>query len=503
MKSLEGRDRPGPAILVIMGGGGDLTWRKLVPALDGLFERGWLPEKLAIIGVDQKAMIDEEYRKRLKDGVERFRPPSGSEAGSWNGFADCVSYLNMDFTGGGRYEDVRQRIEETEKRWDAEANRIFYLAVPPSLIEPIVGGLDDAGLTGPRERSRVVVEKPFGWDLDSARELNGKIGKVFQECQIFRIDHYLGKETVQNILAFRFANSLFEPIWDRRYIDHVQITVAEEVGVGHRGGYYEKAGALRDMVQNHLFQVFTLIAMEPPVSFDADEIRGKKVDVLRAVRPIPPDRVHDFAARGQYGAGWMQGEHVRGYRDEEAVSRKSKTETFAALKLFVDNWRWQGVPFYLRTGKRLPARISTASIHFRPVPHQAFPPRALGEMQANHLVITFQPDEAIGLRFLVRRPELGIRLSTAEMRFSYEEAFHAATPEAYEQLLLDVMRGDATLFKRAEQVEWAWSVVAPVLDGWAENPPPDFPNYAAGTWGPAGADALIAGDGRQWLSAQA
>jgi glucose-6-phosphate 1-dehydrogenase len=254
------------------------------------------------------------------------------------------------------------------------------------------------------------------------------------------------------------------------------------------------------MVQNHLFQVFTLIAMEPPVSFDADEIRGKKVDVLRAIRPIPPDKVHDFAARGQYSAGWMRGQHVSGYRDEEDVNPESRTETFAALKLFVDNWRWQGVPFYLRTGKRLPARVSTASIHFRPVPHQAFPAKALGEMQANRLVITFQPDEAISLGFLVRRPELGIRLSTAEMRFSYDQAFHAATPEAYEQLLLDVIRGDATLFKRAEQVEWAWSVVAPILEEWAENPAPDFPNYAAGTWGPPSADALIAKDGRQWLS---
>ena len=498
---MEGRERPGPTILVIMGGGGDLTWRKLVPALDGLFERNRLPEKLAIVGADQKAMTDDDYRLRLKDGVERFRAPVEPGKARWEGFADGISYLALDFTESGHYSEIRQRIEQIEKQWDGEATRIFYLAVPPFLIGPIVAGLAEAGLAQPRERSRIVVEKPFGWDLDSARDLNRKIAEVFQEGQTYRIDHYLGKETVQNILAFRFANSLFEPIWDRRYIDHVQITVAEEVGVGHRGGYYEKAGALRDMVQNHLFQVFTLIAMEPPVSFDADEIRGKKVDVLRAIRPIPPDHVHDSAARGQYDTGWMQGEHVSGYRQEEAVSPQSQTETFAALKLFVDNWRWQDVPFYLRTGKRLPARVSTASIHFRPVPHQAFPARALGEMQPNRLVITLQPDEAIGLHFLVRRPELGIRLSTAEMRFSYEDEFQAATPDAYETLLLDVMRGDATQFKRAEQVECAWSVVAPILDYWAENPPPDFPNYAAGTWGPAGADALIAKDGRQWLSA--
>jgi len=497
---METSERPDPAILVILGGAGDLAWRMLVPALCDLFAGQWLPEKLAIIGGDRKDMKDEDYRDRLKDGVKKFSHSVKPADERWKELAGRISFLNMDFSESKGYKELAKRMEGIEKEWGAEASRNFYLAVPPPLIEPIVRGLDKARLNLPRERTRIVVEKPFGWDLASAKALNHTIRSVFAERQIYRIDHYLGKETVQNILAFRFANSLFEPIWDRRYIDHVQITVAEQLGVEHRGGYYDNAGALRDMVQNHLLQIFSLIAMEAPVSFDPDEIRYKKVDVLRAIRRIPQDSVHLFAARGQYGAGWMQGEHVKGYRDEEGVREGSQIETYAALKLFVDNWRWQDVPFYLRTGKRLATRLSMVSIQFRPVPHQTFPSTALGEMQPNRLVITIQPDEGITLRFLVRRPVLGMRLSPADMRFSYQEAFETSPPEAYETLLLDILKGDATLFKRAEQVEGAWSVITPVLDFWENNPPPDFPNYAAGNWGPESAEVIIAQDGRRWLT---
>lgn len=353
-------------------------------------------------------------------------------------------------------------------------------------------------MTDNRQRVRIVTEKPFGRDLASASALNRTLTGAFDESQIYRIDHYLGKETVQNILAFRFANALFEPIWDRRYIDHVQITVAEQVGVEHRGGYYDRAGALRDMVQNHLLQILCLTAMEPPVSFDADEIRNKKVDVLRAIRPILPEHAHRFAVRGQYDAGWIEGQRVPAYRNEPGVARDSSIETFAAAKFFVDNWRWQDVPFYLRTGKRLLTRASEVFIQFRPVPHQSFPPGAVVDWRPNRLVICIQPEENILLRFQAKQPGQNLRLSPVEMRFCYRDAFRVTPPDAYETLLLDVMRGDATLFMRADQVEAAWSVVDPILEAWNSITPVDW-TYPAGAWGPEAAEVLIAQDGRSWL----
>ena len=368
------------------------------------------------------------------------------------------------------------------------------------MIEPVTQRLAEAGLNRDRARSRIVVEKPFGGDLASARELNRILAEVFDESQIFRIDHYLGKETVQNILAFRFGNTLFEPVWNRRYIDHVQITVAEQIGVEHRGHYYESAGALRDMIQSHLLQILCLVAMEAPVSLRDDEIRNKKVDVLHAVRPIASEQIHQFAVSGQYGSGWIEGEQVRSYREEPNVDPRSFTETFAAVRLFVDTWRWQGVPFYLRTGKRLPARVSEISIQFRTVPHQTFPPTTVLDLHPNRLIIAIQPEEGILLRFETKYPGAAMQLSPVTMRFFYNEVFKTASPDAYETLLLDVMLGDRTLFMRGDETEAAWSVIMPILEVWERMKITDFPNYQAGTWGPEEAEVLIAQDGFSWVT---
>jgi glucose-6-phosphate 1-dehydrogenase len=491
--------RPGPTVLVIFGAGGDLTWRKLVPALYNLCLDDLLPERFAVIGIDRKEMSDEDFAQRLREGIEKFSRRGIAGEQDWGEFTSNLTYLAGDFADAQTYDEVSKRLAAMDERWDTEADRIFYQATPPSLVQTIVEHLGKAHLVRDRDRARIVLEKPFGRDLSSASSLNQMLTQVLDESQIFRIDHYLGKETVQNILAFRFANALFEPIWDRRYIDHVQITVAEQVGVEHRGSYYDQAGALRDMVQNHLLQLLCLVAMEPPVSFDADEIRNRKVDVLRAIRPIPQIRVHQYAVRGQYDPGWIQGEHVKGYREEPDVAADSPTETFAALKLFVDNWRWQDVPFYLRTGKRLPTKVSEVSIQFRPVPHQSFPNSAVVAWRPNRLAILVQPQESIHLRFQAKQPGPGMQLSPVEMNFCYRTAFKIEPPEAYETLLLDAMLGDATLFMRADQVECAWSVVMPVLEGWEAVQPIDFPNYQAGTWGPEAAEVLIAQDGRSWL----
>jgi glucose-6-phosphate 1-dehydrogenase len=491
--------RPSPTVLTILGGAGDLTWRKLVPSLFSLSEGQWLPERFAVIGVDRNKMSNDKYREHLREGVSSFSRRARPSRKAWDRFAESLTSRAGDFTKQETYTDLSDALDKQDEAWDCQADRVFYLAIPPALVGTVVSHLGEAGLCRDCARSRVVVEKPFGRDLASARALNQMLSERLTESQVYRIDHYLGKETVQNILAFRFANALFEPIWDRRYIDHVQITIAEDVGVEHRGHYYEKSGALRDMVQNHLMQVLCLIAMEPPVSFAAEEVRGRKVDVLHAIRPIPDTDVGQYAARGQYGPGWLRGEHVPGYRAEPDVDPESSTETFAALKLFVDNWRWQGVPFYLRTGKRLPSRVSEVSIHFRPVPHQAFPNSAISEMQPNVLAIRIQPNEGIVLQFQAKRPGLRMHLSPVNMRFAYQEAFDMTPPEAYETLLLDVMEGDSTQFMRADQIEAAWSLIMPVLNAWEQTAPTNFPNYQAGTWGMQAASVLIAQDGRSWM----
>jgi len=487
-----------PTIIMIFGGAGDLTWRKLMPSLFDLYRDGRMPKKFAIIAVDRVPLRDAALHRHFLDGVKRFSRNGKVKNTGWNDFARHVTYHQGDFKDPVTYSNLEKRCAQLDQKWKVKAGHIFHMATPPVMIGVIPRMLADAGLNRNRVRDRIVVEKPIGHDLDSARELNRTLRENFHESQIFRIDHYLGKETVQNILAFRFANPLFEPIWNRRYVDYVTITVAEAVGVGHRGGYYEHAGALRDMVQNHLMQLLCLVAMEPMVSFEADEIRNKKVDVLHALRPIPRGAVRQCAVRGQYGPGKLHDKKMRGYRQEDDVSTHSHTETFAALKLFVDNWRWQGVPFYLRTGKRLARQASEITIQFRGVPHRSFPPESSHDWHPSRLVLSIQPEEGIVLGFQAKYPGPKMLLRPVEMRFGYQESFAVPSPDAYETLLWDVMKNDATLFMRADQVEAAWQILMPVLEVWSSTHPRNFPNYAAGSWGPKAADELLARDGHEW-----
>jgi glucose-6-phosphate 1-dehydrogenase len=488
-----------PTIVIIFGGGGDLTQRKLIPALYNLRLDRQLPERFAIVGVARRQMDNESFRQRLRQGVALFSRRGIEDESDWNEFATSLSYLSEDVSNPASGLALSTCLQKIEEEWGVRANRIYYLAVPPPMMKPAAAMLQRLGVCRDCAHDRLVVEKPFGRDLASARDLNQFLGEMFVESQIYRIDHYLGKETVQNILAFRFANSLFEPIWNRHYIDQVQITVAETVGVEERGDYYDQSGALRDMVQNHLLQVLCLVAMEPPISFDADDIRNKKVDVLRAIRPFRPEEIHRVAVRGQYRRGTVLGKAVPGYREESSVAPDSTTETYAAFTFHIDNWRWHGVPFYLRTGKRLPAKVSEVSILFHSPPHQFFPSAAVESWQPNRIVIRIQPEEGIGTRIQVKQPGTRMLLGSAEMRFRYHEAFRTPAPEAYETLLLDVIRGDATLFMRADQIECAWQVVTPILEAWESVPATDFSEYAAGTWGPESAELMVARQRHSWL----
>ncbi len=487
-----------PVLIFIFGGSGDLNYRKLTPALFNLFLNNSMPEKFNITGVARTEYNEDAYEQHLKEGIDNFSRKK--DDAKWKDFTDHIDYIQMDITDEKAYVKIEEVAKQKEKEFGEHPVIVFYMAVTPWLVPGIVKNLGALHICKDVKCTRIVVEKPFGHDLESAQEMNKLLSEHFEEDQIYRIDHYLGKETVQNILALRFANALFEPIWNRNYIDYVQITSSETVGVETRGNYYETAGALRDMIQNHILQLLCMIGMEAPVSFDANEIRNKKVDVLNAIRKIPKKEVQDYAARGQYGAGWMQGKQVAGYREEKDVAPDSVIETFAAVKFYIDNWRWQDVPFYVRTGKYMHEKTTVLTIQFKPAPTYAFPEEAAETWRSNRLTISIQPEMDIGLRFQAKQPGQQMMLSPVDMVFKYKEAYNGEEAEAYETLLYDVMEGDATLFMRADQVEAAWKVVMPIIEVWAERKPMDFPNYAPDSWGPEDAEALIARDGHNWIS---
>lgn len=486
-----------PTAIIIFGGTGDLAKRKLIPAFYNLYIEGWMPDKFAIIGLGRTPLTDEAYHDHLHEGLLQFSRSGPPDKEKWNKFRASISYLRSDINDEKAYQELGTALAGFDGDWKIRANRLFYLSIAPQFIDAAATNISKYALADQPAMDRIVIEKPFGYNKQTAVALNQLFADTFSEEQIYRIDHYLGKETVQNILAFRFANALFEPLWNRNYIDYIQVTVAEQVGVEDRGNYYEDSGALRDMIQNHLLQVLCMIAMEAPISLAAEEIRNRKVDVLRAVRRLKPEEVHQYAVRGQYNAGWVAGKKVPAYRQEKGVDAASNTETFVAMQLYIDNWRWQGVPFYLRTGKRMQEKTSSITIQFRPVPHSTFSPAQAGNLMPNRLTINIQPQMDIRLRFTTKKTGLEMSLNPAEMVFDYDKC-STQTPEAYETLLLDAMRGDATLFMRSDQVEEAWDVITPILEAWESRDSLDFPNYAAGTWGPESAEALIARQGHVW-----
>jgi glucose-6-phosphate 1-dehydrogenase len=489
---------PGPTTLVIFGASGDLTRRKLLPALYQLSRGQRLPARFSIVGVGRTELGHDGFRRQFGESLREFAGVAElDEVG--RSLAERLWYVSGDMSSLDTYDRLAATLDEADSD-----GILYYLAVPPSMYAPVIERLGAAGLAGRRAPEgawrRVIVEKPFGTDLDSARELNRLIHQHFDEDQVYRIDHYLGKETVQNLMVFRFANGMFEPIWNRRYIDHVQITAAETVGVERRAGYYESAGAMRDMVQNHLLQLLTLVAMEPPIAFTAASVRDRKLDALLSVQPVVEETspVSDSVVRAQYAAGWVDGGEVPGYRGDMGVASDSTTETFVAMRLLLDSWRWAGVPFYLRTGKRLPKRTTEIAIQFRRPPLQIFKQVSPTPVAANLLIVNVQPDEGISLRFDAKLPGTRMQLAPVMMNFRYRAAFGAGVPEAYETLLLDAMRGDATLFARHDFVEAAWSLITPVHQAWKAEALTDLPTYEAGEWGPAEAAAMMARDGRRW-----
>jgi len=489
--------------MVIFGASGDLTQRKLLPALYNLALARQLPDHFCVVGYARSDLSHEEFRRKMRHAVGGSSAEAATNDSLGESFFQNLYYVRGGYAELEGYRRLKEFLSRIERGRPARSNRILYLATPPDLYAPVIRQIGAVGLGRGDERgggwARVVVEKPFGVDLETARELNRELHEVFDEKELYRIDHYLGKETVQNILVFRFGNAVFEPIWNRRYVDHVQITAAESLGVEGRGAYYEKAGVVRDMFQNHLLQLLCLTAMEPPVALTADAVRDEKVKVLRSIRPIVPQEAAEIAARGQYGRGTIETE-VKAYREEPGVARDSTTETYAALKLQLDNWRWQGVPFYLRSGKRLPKKLTEIAIHFKRPPLLLFKACPIGELSPNILVMTIQPDEGISLTFEVKPPGPEICVTSLSLDFNYQTAFRSAPPDAYETLLVDCMRGDSTLFTRHDWIELSWSLMTPLLQGWAGERPKNFPNYEAGTWGPKEADAFIERECRRWRS---
>ncbi len=485
--------RAPPGVLVVVGASGDLTARKLLPALEQLSRRRLLPQAFAVIGVARTALDDDGFRQLMAAAVPDATP-------EWSDIVKHSRYVAGDYVDNETFSRLKDTLSEVEADIGSTGNRTFYLATVPAVFEEVSNGLGAAGLNRPLHDDasvRLVIEKPFGRDLESARGLDAALHRTFSERQIYRIDHYLGKETVQNVLALRFANAIFEPLWNRSYIDHVQITVAESLGVEKRGGFYETAGALRDIVQNHVMQVLSLTLMEPPGSIDAQGIRDEKVKALRSVVIPTPDQVRSDVVRAQYDSGWSEGIAVPAYRQEPDVDPNSQTETYVAMKLQVDNWRWAGVPIYIRTGKRLPKRLTEVALQFQKVPHLAFAADESRDLRPNTLVLRIQPDEGVALRFGAKVPGQAFNVRDVLMDMSYGSAFLEEAPEAYERLLLDAMVGDPTLFIRSDEVDQAWQIVDPLLEAWAAKTVP-LAGYAAGTWGPRQADQLIEADGRQW-----
>ena len=490
---------PEPCAMVIFGGSGDLTRRKLVPALYNLSRKRMIPGGFTILGISRSPMKDEEYRSRLREWVDKAEEAAPSDPETWEPFSQGIYYLPANFHDAAMYARLKEVLAAYDTRRGTGGNRIFYLATAPSDYVDIIRNLGSAGMA--REDSgwvRAIIEKPFGRDLASARALNREVSAVFQEDQVYRIDHYLGKETVQNLLVFRFANGIFEPIWNRQYVDHVQITAAENIGVGTRGAYYEEAGALRDMIQNHMMQLLTLVAMEPPPDFAPNSVRDEKAKVLRSIRPCTPEEVDLVAVRGQYGRGFVGGREMPAYREEQGVSPDSTTETFAAIRFTIDNWRWAGVPFYVRTGKNLAKRATEIAILFRRTPHLIFRQAPTDHVESNVLALRIQPDEGITLKFEAKLPGQSMNIRPVSMDFRYGSTFGPHLSSAYERLLLDCMVGDPTLFDRIDSVELAWSLVQPFLDRWSSTDGGPIPTYASGSWGPAEADALLARENRRW-----
>ena len=491
---------PDPCAFVLFGATGDLAHRKVIPAIYQLWRTNLLPSEFSLVAVARRPYTSEAFAAELKASLEKYSRVLPIDEDSWAELAKRITYQQLDFADDAGFDSLGQKLDELDTQCGTAGNRLFYLAVQPSQVTEIVRQMGRVGLDKEVRGAgwrRLIVEKPFGRDLDSARTLNHEVHKVFRESQVYRIDHYLGKETVRNLLVFRFGNGIFEPDWNRSYVDHVQITVAESIGVEGRGAFYEETGASRDILQNHLLQLMTLVAMEPPSSFQADALRDQKLAVLRAICQPEPEDVRRDVVRGQYGPGWVQGEPAPGYREEPEVDPESETETFVAGRFEIDDWRWSGVPFYLRAGKRLPKRATEIAIQFKDVPLRLFR-ESTGDPAPNVLAMRIQPDEGIMLRFAAKVPGLGLDVRTVNMDFAYDTSFVVDSPDAYETLILDSLLGDASLFTRADEVEAAWGVVTPIITAWADMPAPHFPNYAAGSWGPEAADELLERDGRRW-----